>query len=132
MYIYLSLEDTAARAQINELNLRFFCPSFHNFGKKKVWGRWTKKKKKRDDQPADFTTILFFRDDHARGRHRGHHESCRRDNHGKVFMRVTLSFSKSRGRDHVEWKERLAFCRRGIECEAEESESVVIVVDDDA
>jgi hypothetical protein len=47
-------------------------------------------------------------------------------------MRVTLSFSKSRGRDHVEWKERLAFCRRGIECEAEESESVVIVVDDDA
>jgi|TARA_B100001113_G_C20596757_1_gene399975 hypothetical protein len=50
-------------------------------------------------------------------------------------MRVTLSFSKSRGRDHFEWKERLAFCRRGIECEAEESESVVIVVvveDDDA
>ena len=82
------------------------------------------------DQPADSTT--FFRDDHAKGRHRGHHESCRRDNHEKVFMRVTLSFSKSRGRDHVEWKERLAFCRRGIECEAEESESVVIVVDDDA
>ena len=51
------------------------------------------------------------------------------------FLCALRSPSQNRAVDHVEWKERLAFCRRGIECEAEESESVVIVVvveDDDA
>ena len=96
------------------------------------WNNEQQKKKGTPKGRPASRLYFFFREDHAKGRHRGHHESCRRDNHGKVFMRVTLSFSKSRGRDHVEWKERLAFCRRGIECEAEESESVVIVVDDDA